>query len=164
MTGASLGTKKSAIGDRQPELEALCRRLKAAAHARDHSGTKLHEGEGRNNELTRRLGLEVAKGVTGADLARRARELNNFDPPLDDVEVEKILSSAEKWPVGAGEPLVCEAATPRFSKTPGWAPIAGRSGARLACLDRACLAEGRRIGGGRRRPTGAAWPLRPLPG
>ena len=110
MTGASLGTKKSAIGDRQPELEALCRRLKAAAHARDHSGTKLHEGEGRNNELTRRLGLEVAKGVTGADLARRARELNNFDPPLDDVEVEKILSSAEKWPVGAGEPLVCEAA------------------------------------------------------
>ena len=97
VTGASIGANDTAIGDRQPRLEALCERIRTAAHARDNGGTKLGEGEGRNNELTRRLGLEVARGVTGADLKRRAFELNDFDPPLPDDEVEKILRSAVKW-------------------------------------------------------------------
>jgi putative DNA primase/helicase len=99
MTGAAI-TEGTPISDRQPELEELCERLKAAARAHDSDGAKLREGEGRNNELTRRLGLEVAKGVTGAELARRACELNDFDPPLDDAEVEKILRSAGQWPIG----------------------------------------------------------------
>jgi putative DNA primase/helicase len=102
MTGASVGANEAAIGDRQPELGGLCARLKAAACADADSGRKLREGEGRNNELTRRLGLEVAEGVTGAELRRRAHELNDFDPPLPDDEVEKILRSAAQWPTGEG--------------------------------------------------------------
>ncbi len=107
MSGVSVGTHDTVIGDRQPQLEALCERLKEAARARDGGGTKLHEGEGRNNELTRRLGLEVKRGVTGADLRRRAYELNDFDPPLSADEVDKILRSAEAWPAGESIGLSC---------------------------------------------------------
>ena len=88
----------TAIVDCQPQLEALCEKLRVAAQRRNNGGKNLGVGEGRNNELTRRLGLEVAKGVAGAELARRAHELNDFDPPLDEAEVEKVLRSAAKWP------------------------------------------------------------------
>ena len=110
MTGDSI-TDDAPIRDAQPQLEALCERLKTAARARDNGGTKLGEGEGRNNELTRRLGLEVARGVTGAELRRRALELNDFGPPLPDDEVDRILCSAQQWLAGEeGPALVSEAA------------------------------------------------------
>jgi putative DNA primase/helicase len=98
-TGAAIANGTS-IGDRQAELVELCKRLKDTTQARDAESARLREGQGRNNELTRRLGLEVAKGVTGAELRQRAYKLNDFDPPLDEAEVEKILRSAEQWPTG----------------------------------------------------------------
>ena len=110
MTGSSI-TNGTPIRSAQPQLKELCQRLKAAASTQDNgSAKKLGAGEGRNNELTRRLGVEVAKGVTGGALRERAHLLNDFDPPLPDDEVERILRSAEKWPTGEGEPLVHEAA------------------------------------------------------
>ena len=109
MTGNSI-TNGTPINDAQPQLDELCQRLKVAAHARDDDSKKLGAGEGRNTELTRRLGIEVARGVTGAELARRVQVLNDFDPPLPGEEVEQILRSAEKWSTVEGEPLVHEAA------------------------------------------------------
>ena len=101
MTGASI-TNGTPVADAQAQLETLCQRLKAAARARGNGGPKLGEGEGRNSELTRRLGREVAKGVTGVALKERAHALNDFEPPLPDDEVDKILRSAEQWPTGDG--------------------------------------------------------------
>ena len=104
MTGASIANGMP-IGDRQPQLNALCKRLaEAARKAKRHGGAPLREGEGRNNELIRLLGIEVAKSVTGEALARRAHELNGdgrFDPPLDDDEVESCLRHAGQWEPGA---------------------------------------------------------------
>ena len=103
MTGASI-TDGTPIRDAQRQLEALCKRLaEAARKAKRNGGAKLHEGEGRNNELIRLLGAEVANGVTGEPLAHRAHELNSdgrFDPPLDDCEVESCLRHAGQWPTG----------------------------------------------------------------
>lgn len=87
------------INDCQTVLEELHGQVKRAAKkAGQNGGAKLGAGDGRNNELTRRLGLAVASGVTGDALKARARDLNDFDPPLDADEVEKILRSAERWP------------------------------------------------------------------
>jgi putative DNA primase/helicase len=98
-TGNSLSD--APIRDAQQELESLCEELKrASVKAKTNGGNKLHEGEGRNNELTRLLGLEVARGVTGVMLKERAKQLNDFDPPLGDDEVETILGSAEGWEAG----------------------------------------------------------------
>ncbi|MGO8684777.1 MAG: phage/plasmid primase, P4 family [Thermoleophilia bacterium] len=98
MTGNSI-TNGTPINDAQPQLEGLCQRL--AEKARDNGDTKLGEGEGRNNELTRVLGSAVALGIRGKALRSRAEEINSgFDPPLAADEVAKVLHSAAKWPVG----------------------------------------------------------------
>ncbi len=91
------------INDCQAALSALHEQVKRAAE----KTRKLGLGEGRDNELTRRLGIEVAKGVTGAALKARAAELNDFDPPLTGSEVEKILRSAAQWANPAGARVVC---------------------------------------------------------
>jgi putative DNA primase/helicase len=99
------------INDCQAVLEELHGEVtKAAKKAGQNGGAKLGAGQGRNNELTRRLGLAVASGVTGDALRARAHDLNDFDPPLGGDEVEKVLRSAEAWPPGDGVPLVLEAA------------------------------------------------------
>ena len=157
-------TNGTPIGDRQTQLEALCRLLKAAARARDNGGVRLRSGEGRNSELTRRLGLEVARGVSGAELTRRARELNDFDPPLDEAEVERVLRSAEKWTAGEapflGHHRTDSGNALRLDRLLRRARALLRGRQRLVCLRRSALGARHHVAHRGPRRRGAARHLR----
>ena len=150
MTGKSHRRNGTPISDAQPQLEQLCARLKAAARRAVRRGTKLGVGEGRNNELTRRLGIEVAKGVTGVELASERTSSTTSNRRFPRLRSSRFCAAPEVAS-RRGRVRPChEAAHAEVLKVRGSAATAGRARGHLAALDRARLEEG--------RPNRRSWP------